>query len=926
VPEPDASAPPTSLPDVADVGPHRTIGVVAHTHWDREWYHPAIRFQARLVALVDALLAAPIDPAQPFLLDGQASVVADYLAIRPERTSDIARALSAGALEAGPWFVLGDNLIPSGEAIVRNLEAGRRLLRRLGATPPRVAYCPDTFGHPAALPLIARGFGCETAIVWRGFGGRSHPPVDAFWWEGADGSRVLTYHLPPDGYEFGSALPADPAAMDGRWPRIRDVLGARNTTGMMLLTVGADHHAAAPDLASAVSSLRAAATHDGVVVQRTGLAQACGLLHQSVREQDAAGHPLPRVRGELRDSYGYTWTLQGTFATRAQQKRRNARLERTLLRDVEPWTALTWLHASPHARRVAADGSITLPQLPALLALAWETLLRAHPHDSLCGCSVDHVAADVDGRHRDVASLALELRQRSLALAVTHDHVDARTRPVHRDPPLVLRNRSARARDGLAELRVLETIADVGVGPTSGASPELEDAATLPSTMPRAALASLTWQRLGSRVRHVRRESPQHYPDTDLVREHRVLAWVPDVPASGLRVLNAHGAQVGARPVPPAVTAQERDGEVVVDNGHVRVTASHEGVQISTMGRTLVDALSLVTQADAGDSYTPSLRGDPESLQVLSVRLGATGPLRASVQVRWRWRAGAERIVVRTDLVLDAGAAAVRCHVRGHNRRKNHRVRLCWHTDVRDANASPALVMADAAFGPVKRTPVAVVPNAKPFEQPPPTCPLHRWLSACDATRGATLISDGLAEGEVHDGQLSVTLVRAIGELSRSDLPERPGHAGWPSRIPHAQSIGRFRARVALLLHGPWSDATHDLIDTEAEGVLTPLVGESWRELHSTTPEVIGPELEGDGLRASAICLGDDGNSVVLRAQNVRGATSLGAWLLPHGRWRARPCRMDGTPLGAWASVTDRIALHLLPHAVLTHEVARDDD
>lgn len=899
--------------------------MVAHTHWDREWYQPAVRFQARLVALVDALLADPTDVAQPFLLDGQASVVADYLAIRPERTSDIVRALSAGALEAGPWFVLADNLIPSGEAIVRNLEAGRRVLTRLGATPPRVAYCPDTFGHPAALPMIARGFGCETAIVWRGFGGRSHPPVDTFWWEGADGSRVLTYHLPPDGYEFGSALPADPAAMDRRWPRLLQGLSARNTTGMMLLTVGADHHAAAPDLSTAISCLSAVAARDGVAVQRTGLGQACGLLHQAVREQDAAGHPLPRIRGELRDSYGYTWTLQGTLATRAAQKRHNAHLERTLLRDVEPWTVLAWLHAPRDARTVAADGSIALPQLPALVALAWETLLRAHPHDTLCGCSVDHVAADAEARHRDVAALAVELRDRAVGLALAHDLAEARTRPVDRDPAVLLRNRSARRRHGLAELRVLETVADVGVGPTSGRSMEREDIAAQPSTMPRAALQGLTWQLLGTRTRHVLRESPQHYPDADLVREHRVLAWVPDVPSSGLRVLDTHSTHAGAAPVPPAVSAHESDGVVMIDNGQVQLTASHEGVHISVMGRTLVDALSLETQADAGDSYTPSLRGTPDSLRVMSVRLGATGPLRASVQVRWRWRVGGERIVVRTDLVLDAGAQSLRCDVRGVNGRRHHRLRLCWNTDARGTRAAPALVMADAAFGPVKRTSISGVPDAAPFEQPPATSPLHRWLTTCDVMRGATLISDGLAEGEAHDGQLCVTLVRAIGDLSRSDLPERPGHAGWPAPIPAAQSIGRFRARLALLLHGPWSDAIHDLIDAEADALLTPLVGESWRDLRTTTSEVAGPELEGEGLRASSICLGADGRSVVLRALNVRGATSLGAWRLPKGQWRARVCRLDGTPLGDWAPVTDRIVLHLLPHALLTHELVRDD-
>ncbi len=829
--------------------------VVAHTHWDREWYHPAVRFQARLVALVDALLAAPSDPATPFLLDGQASVLLDYLAIRPERTADIARALAARSIEAGPWFVLADNLIPSGEAVVRNLEAGRRILGRLGAAPPSVAYCPDTFGHPAALPTIAQGFGCASAIVWRGFGGRSFPRHDTAWWHGADGSRILLHHLPPDGYEFGSALPTEPASVRERWARIRDVLSERNTTGAMLLTVGADHHAPAPDLVRAIEALAEVASTDHVQMVRAGLAQAAGWLRQAVHRHESTGATVPHVRGELRDSYGFTWTLQGTLATRAYQKRRNAMLERVLLRDVEPWTALAFLHATPERRTIAADGSLTLAQIPALVSCAWETLLRTHPHDTLCGCSIDHVAADMSARQRDVAAQSRELRDASLCVALAHDVVAARTRPVDGDPVIVLRNRAARRRDGLAELRILETLADVRVGPGSGASMDATQASALPSVMPRKALEGLTWQSLSSRVRHLRRESPQHYPDDDLVREHHVLAWVPSVPASGLLVLGAK-APPPAVVAPVAVTAKRVGHTIELDNGKVRVVASRDGLSFFTNGRVLPGVLSLETIADAGDSYTPSLRGDPERLTLTSVRMSADGPLRATVRMRWTWRRGRERIRVITDITLDAGTSVLRCAVRGDNARINHRLQLCWHTDV-----TATRVMADAAFGVVERVAIATVLDARPFEQPPTTSPLHRWMSLCDERHGATLLSDGLAEGEATGNRLGVTLVRAIGDLSRSDLPERPGHAGWPADIPAAQCQGPFVANVALVLHGPWNETTHDLIDEAAEAFLLPLLGESWRDLEAHDLEYPGPELHGDGLRASTMRLRDDGNA-----------------------------------------------------------------
>ena len=197
--------------------------VVPHTHWDREWYHLAGRFRQRLVALVDELLNDGSDA--PFLLDGQAVVLDDYLAVRPDRRDALAAALRNGRIEAGPWYVLADGLIPGGESLVRNLLAGRRTLARLGATPPPVLYSPDAFGHPAAHPTIARGFGFGVAVVWRGYGGSRSPPGDAAWWAGVDGSGVLLYHLAPDGYEIGSRLPPTLIAARERWDALRAVLG-----------------------------------------------------------------------------------------------------------------------------------------------------------------------------------------------------------------------------------------------------------------------------------------------------------------------------------------------------------------------------------------------------------------------------------------------------------------------------------------------------------------------------------------------------------------------------------------------------------------------------------------------------------------------------------------------------------------------------
>ncbi|MCC6244512.1 MAG: hypothetical protein IT353_16840 [Gemmatimonadaceae bacterium] len=897
------------------------VFAVVHTHWDREWYHSQSRFQARLVALIDAVLAAPADPSTPVLLDGQAIALRDYLAIRPERQVHVAQAIASGAIEAGPWYVLGDNQLPCGEALVRNLEAGRRWLTRWGGAAPRVAYCPDTFGHPGALPLIATQFGCTTAVVWRGFGGRSFPVADTAWWGSADGSRVLLYHLAPDGYELGSALPTHESAAEERWTALERVLRARNHTGAVVLPVGADHHAPSPDVASAIDALHAAALKTGAAVQRAGLGRALGAIRLAALALDATGAPLPSVQGALRDSYGYTWTLQGTFATRAARKRTNARRERQLLHDAEPWGALAWLHAPPACHAVSPDGAISIAQLPALTHHAWEILLSTHPHDTLCGCSIDVVDAEMAVRQRQVQDVATEIRDAALSMALSHDGVLARSREVVAAPSVVVRNGVSYARAGIAELTIDETLSHVRVGPNSAGLTDAS-AETGFTDVRVPTVGSLVVQACGSHERFLRRESPQHYPDNDRVRRHRLLAWVPPVPAFGLRVLGAHSDAATMAP-PPVVLAEPRPGTITINNGLLAVVVDQSGVTVRCGERVLHNVLTVCTTSDLGDSYTPSLRGDTEELRLARVRVGYRGPLRASVVIGWVWKRNRERVSVQTEISLDAGADWLGCDVRGINARRDHCLQLHWHTDVRPLASSRRVHQADAAFGVLEPQLFRALDSDRPYEKPPSTFPLHRWASISDADRSATMISDGLAEGEIDAARIGVTLLRAIGELSRDDLPERPGHAGWPCPIPQAQCQGPFAARLALALHGPFDDAVRRRVEEIADAVLIPLRGTTWRDLESADVARAGPALVGQGLRASSVHLCDTGNALRLRAFNTTARDVEGAWHLPEGAWESRCCRMDGTPLGAWQATSSVIAFQAAAHATVTHEVRR---
>ena len=152
-----------------DRGGRRRIAVVPHTHWDREWYDPFQTFRLKLVRLVDGLLDLMERDSSytNFLLDGQLAVLDDYLEIRPDNKHRLEALTAAGRIAVGPWYILMDEFLVSGETIIRNLQAGIRSGSRFGGV-MEVGYLPDMFGHVAQMPQILSLAGFEHAVVWRG--------------------------------------------------------------------------------------------------------------------------------------------------------------------------------------------------------------------------------------------------------------------------------------------------------------------------------------------------------------------------------------------------------------------------------------------------------------------------------------------------------------------------------------------------------------------------------------------------------------------------------------------------------------------------------------------------------------------------------------------------------------------------------------
>ena len=95
----------------------------------------------------------------------------------------------------GGWWVEPDVNIPGGEAMVRQGLYGQLTFQKLFGKKATIGFNPDSFGHAGTLPQIIKKQGMDNYVFMRPGPHEKNIPTDLFWWEGADGTRVLTYRI-----------------------------------------------------------------------------------------------------------------------------------------------------------------------------------------------------------------------------------------------------------------------------------------------------------------------------------------------------------------------------------------------------------------------------------------------------------------------------------------------------------------------------------------------------------------------------------------------------------------------------------------------------------------------------------------------------------------------------------------------------------
>ena len=113
----------------------------------------------------------------------------------PEMFSEIKQRIREGRWEVvGGWPVEPDCNIPATESFVRHALYGKAYCQSALGAEVKIGFNPDSFGHAAGLPAILKHAGYGYYVFMRPQEHEMNLPL-LFWWESADGSRVLTLRI-----------------------------------------------------------------------------------------------------------------------------------------------------------------------------------------------------------------------------------------------------------------------------------------------------------------------------------------------------------------------------------------------------------------------------------------------------------------------------------------------------------------------------------------------------------------------------------------------------------------------------------------------------------------------------------------------------------------------------------------------------------
>ncbi|APO47530.1 alpha-mannosidase [Paenibacillus xylanexedens] len=850
--------------------------IISHTHWDREWYLPYEKHHMRLVQLVDSLLDQLDEGSdyKSFYLDGQTIIIDDYLQVRPEQKERLEKHIRNGRIVIGPWYILQDAFLTSGEANVRNMQVGHKDAKRHG-TPSKIGYFPDTFGLVGQTPQLMQQSGIDNVFFGRGVKptGFNNTVSDAGYessfselmWEGPDGSKVLGV-LFANWYSNGNEVPVGEESARKFWEtKLADAEKYASTNELLYMN-GCDHQPIQRDLPEAIRM--AEQLYPDIEFIHSNFPDYLEALRAS------SEHELSTVKGELRSQRTDGWgTLVNTASARVYLKQMN-QLGQTILEKVaEPLATYAYLlgHAYPHDQ----------------LTYAWKTLMQNHPHDSICGCSVDEVHREMVTRFDKSRHVAEALIEESTSQITTAVDTSIFERYGEQARPVVVFNTTGWERSGVVQMELDAARLYFRDGHT------LEEMATQMKAVDLSdrVLVDENGNHIPCTVEDLGLQFGYDLPDDRFrqpysCRRVRIRFETENVAAFGLKTYALVNVADDAKSGTPSKTTTLLRGERGMENQYMIVTIADNGsftITDKRTGRTYKDLGVYENVGDIGNEYMfkqpeNEVARTTEALQA-EIRILEDTSYSASFEVIHHWEIPesademldqeqreliyyphrkAQRstkmipLQIRTVISLSCNGKGVQMETTFNNQAKDHRVRALFPTDL-----VSAVHHVDSMFE------IATRDNkpAPEWQNPSNTQHQQNFVDVSEKDAGLVVANLGLNEYEVlQDGRntIAVTLLRAVGELGDWGL--------FPT--PEAQCLGEHTFQIEIIPHDGNGAASGAYIEAYQFQVPWTL---AQTEVHTgyLTPNNTPFAWQGDGLAFSSLKVNEDSGDVMLRWFNM---------------------------------------------------------
>ncbi|MCX8052762.1 MAG: glycosyl hydrolase-related protein [Armatimonadetes bacterium] len=884
--------------------------VIPHCHWDREWRYPIWKTRYLLVELIDEILALlDTDPNyRCFLMDGQSVPIEDYLQIRPEMEAKIKNHVRNGRLKIGPWFTLPDPWPVDGECLVRNLLKGIRYANSLGGC-CKVGYTSFGWGQIAQFPQILASFGVEFIITAKRVSPERAPNAE-FWWESPDGTRVLTTRLGKNvrhNFFVNAYIPAiygiDLFGPDYRFGPITDGVVFHRADDRHWdrdYFKVADHPRYCPEAIEEYVDRAWHDTDDTLVPEHRLLLAGCDfaacarvlgriisdanrifddreLVHTTLEDYVEAvkasidTSKLRVIKGELRDGSPHEGALNAA-ATRAPIKQLNKKAQNLLIHIAEPLASLATLNLEE--------------QYPtSYLNVAWDYMLKAHPHDSIHGVTQDKTVADVTYRLNQAVELADVVAEASIGSIVKSIDFS------RYDPGnifLVVINPSWKSRSEVLKIAI-DVPHEMDLWDFS-----LEDDDGKPIEI----------QQISRRRRRAAVHDKEARPWPFEADRHELLAYVKDVPAGGYRTYRlVPGRRIPRDHIFANInrTSTGRDiltGHNTLENEHLLIKVNNNGtfdLMHKATGRVFCGLNYFEDAGDVGHYWTyyppyhnriyTSRDSQPriwiEENGPLSATIGVeikmVLPARCLITENYNGTEGESRrvdeekeLTIFTYVTLKRGSKRVDIRTIIDNTVEDHRMRVLFPTGVQAEYACAA------GHFTVSKRPVVPEKNENGEYWPEmQILPQQYFVDVSDGKQGLALINDCLGEYEAMNDierTVALTLFRsvrvAIGTEYRviSEYPTQKG----------AQLLGKMEFHYSVYPHeGNWEQG--NVYDEAINFNVDLLPVQTFRHDMGQLPlKNSFYKLESDNLVVSCFKKSEDRDSFIVRLFNPSSDTAEG--------------------------------------------------